>query len=101
MKNFILAIIAVFAFSTMNAQDLKVSTKIKGVNVSSKLFDLDKKKEKAPATFESLSKNATITEHKATYKGKEYDVYESKTGKYFIITTSSKGNFYRKYIKEE
>ena len=59
------------------------------------------KAEKAPATVESLTKNAEISAAKyVDAKGQRHNVYLSKAGKVFIVVQSKTGNFYRRYLEE-
>jgi hypothetical protein len=51
------------------------------------------------ATFESLTKNATLTELTFNNKaGESYPVYVSVNGKYFYCKQSKSGNWYKNYI---
>lgn len=50
---------------------------------------------------QDLKQSAKITGDVAVYKGINYPVYMSKTGKLFIIVVSKSGKEYRKYLKNE
>lgn len=52
----------------------------------------------APKTEIQVIGKATATKDKATFHGKEQTVYQSAKGKLFIVVTSKKGTFYKKYI---
>lgn len=64
-----------------------------GMNVSAQqTYDLDK------STGGGRGVTYTETLDKATYKGVEYPVFKSKTGKLFIFVVPKSGKKYRKYI---
>jgi hypothetical protein len=58
-----------------------------------KHYDLDQPK----TEIQTIGK-AKATKSTATYKAKEHTVYESAKGKLFIVVTSKKGTFYKKYL---
>ena len=75
MRKFILLFMLVFAMSTSYGQ---------------KVYNLDKQRD-------SISYKATGDF--AIHNGKQYIVYLSQRGKYFIIVTSKNGKTYKKYFK--
>lgn len=90
-----------FISCLITAQEIKLSTKVAGANISTaipigKVFNLDVK---TPKTKEQQIGKSTITSNTAIYKGITYPVYQTEKGKLFIVyPNKDKTGYSKKYI---